>query len=122
VKLIVWMDAWQLQCCGAEFDVGTRVSWTLTGMDQHWAELLGLPVDAAEEHHGGVPDDAPATSGTVTGIRAEHFRYAPANEADQRTLSPVAGSAVFTWVSHAGSWGADPGDLEFAGYLAELRT
>lgn len=116
------MDAWQLQCCGTEFDVGSRVSWTLTSLDPHWTELLGVPVDAAEEHHGGVPEDAPATSGTVTGIRMVRFRYATAAGADQRVLSPAAGSAVFTRVSHAGSWVADSGDGNFVGYLAELRT
>ena len=29
--LLVWVDAWQMQCCGDPFAVGSSVEWTLAG-------------------------------------------------------------------------------------------
>ena len=61
--LTVWVDNWQMQCCGEPFSVGQQVSWTLGDVDQDWLmAMLGadaqVSVDAAEEHHGGLPGDA----------------------------------------------------------------
>jgi hypothetical protein len=76
--------------------------------------------DAAEEHHGGVPEDTVPTSGTVTGIAAVHCRFAAARPGDQRSLYPVPGSGNLTTVKSADGWTADRGDEKFMGYLVEL--
>lgn len=34
--LLVWVDAWQMQCCGDPFAVGSRVAWTLSEPDREW--------------------------------------------------------------------------------------
>ena len=77
--MTVWIDGWQMQCCGKPFRLGSQVAWTLRAADPDWLEaVLGAqqPVDAAEEHHGGVPEDTTPTRGTVTHIAAVHCRYA----------------------------------------------
>lgn len=75
--MTVWVDAWQMQCCGEQFGVGSHVPWTFADADAEWiAQVLGsgIAVDAAEEHHGGVPDGTPETTGTVTAVSAVHCR------------------------------------------------
>jgi hypothetical protein len=79
-------------------------------------------VDAAEEHHGGVPDDTMPTQGTVTRIVAVHCRYAPGPGGDSRTIYPVPGSGVLTDVASADGWTADRGDERFVGYLVQLEV
>jgi hypothetical protein len=110
VMMTIWVYGWQMQCCGEPFSVGARVTWTLHEPDTDLlATVLGpdVKIDAAEEHHGGVPEDAPKTTGTVRRIEAVHFGYAP--KAAERTE-----------VRSADGWTKDRGELKFAGYLVRL--
>lgn len=97
VDTTIWVDDWQMQCCGNAFAVGTAVSWTLRDPNLDWPVAVLGPetasrVDAAEEHHGGVVVDAPSTTGTVRSIKAVHCRYAPQPGGDSPALYPVPGS------------------------------
>lgn len=124
--MTVWVDSWQMQCCGKSFHLGSRVVWTLGDADPDWLEaMLGTDakqtVDAAEEHHGGVPEGTAPTKATVTRIVAVHCRYAPRPGSDSRTSYPVQGSGVLTDVESADGWTADRGDERFVGYLVQLE-
>jgi hypothetical protein len=77
-------------------------------------------VDAAEEHHGGLPDETPITSATVGHITEVHCRYAPRPQGDARTHYPVEGSGVLTVVTSADGRPPAHGDLTFVGYLVQL--
>jgi hypothetical protein len=117
----VWVTAWQLQCCGDPFDVGSAVRWTLVPPDVEWlATVLGAElaedVTGMEEHHDLLPG-ATEFAGRVRSIRAV------VHELEQRsnTLHPVAGSTVLTEIETADGWyGEDGGGLGFAGYLVDL--
>jgi hypothetical protein len=124
--MTVWVDSWQMQCCGEPFRLGSQVAWTLGGADPDWLEeMLGADaqqaVDAAEEHHGGVPEDTVPTPGTVTRIAAVHCRFAPTPGSDSPTSYPVPGSGVTTDVVSADGWTADRDDKLFVGYLVQLE-
>jgi hypothetical protein len=123
--LTVWVDSWQMQCCGEPFSVGQQVWWTLGDVDQDWLmAMLGadaqVSVDAAEDHHGGVPGETLRTTGTVSRMTAGHCRYAPAPGDDSQALYPVPGSGVQSHIESADGWTPDHGDLRFVGYLVEL--
>ncbi|MFG1925415.1 DUF6578 domain-containing protein [Cryptosporangium sp. NPDC048952] len=125
MRISVWVDNWQMQCCGDPFAVGHEVSWTLQDADDEWlANILGddaaRGVTKAEEHHGGVPDDAPATTGRVAAIKAVHHRYAPKPGDDPRARYVVPGSGVVTTIESADGWTPDQGELSFAGYIVDL--
>lgn len=70
----VWVDEWQMACCGDPFHVGGGVEWTL--LTESGAENLPdvLDVDTVDsinyrqDHHGDAPEDAPTTRGTVRRI------------------------------------------------------
>jgi hypothetical protein len=112
--MTVWVDDWQMQCCGEPFSVGSRVTWTLREPNTDWLRtVLGLPVqvDAAEEHHGGVPEDTPTTTGKVLSVAAVHCRY-----------PPVPDFTEYTNLSTTDRRPEDRGDLRFVGYLVRLAT
>ena len=123
--MTVWVDSWQMQCCGEPFQVGSQVAWTLGDADPDWLEaVLGTDahfVDAAEEHHGGVSEDAAPTRGTVTRIAAVHCLYAPRPGSDSPVSYPVPGSGVLTDIESADGWTADREDAQFVGYLVQLK-
>ncbi|MFE0379600.1 DUF6578 domain-containing protein [Streptomyces inhibens] len=123
----VWVDNWQMQCCGEPFGIGAEVSWTLVDADKEWlADVLGgeaaATVDAAEEHHGGTREGTSATAATVTGISAVHCRFAPLPGKPAHTRYPVPDSGTLTALTSADGWTSDRDELQFVGYLVELAT
>jgi hypothetical protein len=125
VGMTVWIDFWQMQCCGKPFALGTQVAWTLRALERDWiGEVLGpdapLTADATEEHHGGVDGDTEPTRGTVRRILAVHCRFAARPDSGSLTAYPVPGSGIWTDLKSADGWTADRGDQRFLGYLARL--
>ena len=125
VIMTLWVDAWQVQCCGEPFRLGSPVAWTVREADPDWLEaVLGAKaasgVDGAEEHHGGLPEHTEPVRGVVTRISAVHCRYAPRPGGDPRALYPVPDSGVLTDVESADGRVADRGQERFAGYLVRL--
>jgi hypothetical protein len=115
VEINVWMDAWQLDCCGVPFQVGSEVHWQLRPpTDVAWLDVVFPPgvaatVGAVEDHHGG----SPLTTATVLSIATVHCRFGP---------KPVAGSGVMAQVAAAQKWTSDKGDKRFAGFLVRARV
>ena len=128
VDLDVWVDDWQMQCCGDSFGVGDDVAWTGREADSEWLQRVFGPdspvsVDAAEEHHGGVDDDCPVTVGTVASIDAVHCRYEVGPGPDGRGgRYPVPGSGRRHTVGSADGWAANLDVLRFVGYLVQLTA
>jgi hypothetical protein len=124
--LTIWMDGWQMQCCGNPFRIGSRVEWTLVAdPDRDFlTSVLGDDIASAvthwEEHHGGLPDDAPATAGVVRAIRAVRCRYGRNPGQPDGALYPMAGSAIITQIESADGWDVDDGEAKFVAYLIEL--
>jgi uncharacterized protein DUF6578 len=124
--MTVWVDSWQMQCCGEPFRVGSQVAWTLRAADPDLLQkMLGADsrqaADATEEHHGGVPEDTVPTRGTVTHIAAVHCRFAPEAGSRSRAACLVPGTGVLTDVWSADGWTKDRGDECFMGYLVQIE-
>jgi hypothetical protein len=121
--MTLWVDDWQMQCCGEAFAIGSKVSWTVRDADHEWlTDVIGpdaaATIDAAEEHHGG--DDMQTVHGTVTSIAAVHCRYSPQRDGDTNVLHPVPRSATLTQLDAADGWMANHDDLRFTGYVVRL--
>jgi hypothetical protein len=120
------MEHWQMQCCGSPFSVGSRVEWTIATLADrdHLARVLGNDIARTvthyEEHHGGLPDDAPSTAGVVRAIRAVRCRYERDASEPPDAGYPVKGSATIKQIHSADGWDADEGEAEFVGYLIDL--
>jgi hypothetical protein len=123
MRLTVWVQNWQHECCGQPFSVGSTVHWTLAEPEREYVESLFRPelsvqIDGAEDRHGVLADDdTPDTVGTVTAIRSVQVRYAPAPD-DERVQTPVPGSAELTEVNRSN--GDEMRSEGWAGYLVEI--
>ncbi|MEV3871433.1 DUF6578 domain-containing protein [Streptomyces sp. NPDC049906] len=123
MAMTVWVDGWQMQCCGRLFAVGDVVSWTLLEADpEDYAELVGSEeggVDFREEHHGG--EGRTPTSVEVLSITEVHCRYGPRPGTVDNANRALPGTRVLVPVRQAERWvEARPG-VEFAGYLVTVR-
>ncbi|MFD4022508.1 DUF6578 domain-containing protein [Streptomyces sp. NPDC058576] len=124
MTLTMWVDEWQMQCCGANFASGGLVSWSLEEADpEDYVDVVGGEraegIDFHEEHHG--QEELAPTSLEVLSITEVHCRYAVPPGATDRVNHPVPGTAVLIPVDRASGWAkAQPG-VDFAGYLVTAR-
>lgn len=111
----VWVDDWQLQCCGEPFEIGSRVTWTVM-VDSLEGVRTSLGnsshVDAREDHHDLAPEDAPMIQGTVRAIYAVTFAFESLPGGGSQW---AAGSARLRSITRAVGT-----DVEPMGYLVDI--
>lgn len=121
--MIVWVYAWEQQCCGTPFAVGRPVEWTVTAPDEELLPLFSpaeqIEIDGTEGHHDDPSSGSTRLSGTVRSIRAVTLTYA-ASPTHPRSSGPVPGSARTTPIYR--SDGSEVTSGGFAGYLVDLDT
>jgi hypothetical protein len=128
----IWMDSWQMQCCGTPFEVGSVVTWDLVPVGSvrrgHLASFLGDEVANEisdwEEHHGGGGDDEPegeATTGTVRAIELVYYEIAPPDAGRRDELVLVPGSTVSVSRSSAQTWEPTEEGLHHRGYIIDVE-
>ncbi|MEG9512747.1 hypothetical protein LZ318_03675 [Saccharopolyspora indica] len=124
----VWVDDWQMQCCGTAFRIGDKVAWTLEPVDRTdmLIELVGqdvgAPVTHVEDHHGRLPADAPTTPGVVTAIHAIFCRSEPRPGGEKNARYLVPGSGRLLWLHEADGWEDESACTaeHFHGYIVDL--
>ncbi|HEY6740556.1 MAG TPA: DUF6578 domain-containing protein [Actinopolymorphaceae bacterium] len=128
MDLTIWVDEWQMECCGDPFSVGSTVSWTVLPVtDPDWlCDVLGperaAAVDAVEDHHAATPDDLREIAGVVQAISTVHCRFAEVAPRDPQGARPVPGSCVVTEVDRTDGRPTRRDDLSFVGYLVALEA
>jgi len=125
MTLTIWVDDWQMQCCGQSFAPGDVVSWTLLEVDpEDYADVVGSEradeIDFREEHHGQGEGRAP-TSVEVVSIAEVHCRYEVPPGATDNVNHPVPGTTVLVPAKEADGWVKARPDVRFAGYLVTAR-
>lgn len=79
-RAVVWVDRWQMACCGTPFSTGDSVDWTVSSkVDRLFLGRVTTPevaemIDYSEEHHD---DDEMVLglTGVVRSIRLASCRY-----------------------------------------------
>ncbi|MFI5629324.1 DUF6578 domain-containing protein [Streptomyces sp. NPDC051664] len=127
MTLTIWVDDWQIQCCGESFTPGDVVSWKLLDVDpEDYADVVGgeraAEIDFREEHHGQ-EEHAPTRLQVLT-IAEVHCRYEVPPGGTGNVQHPVTGTTVFVPVREADGWAEARPDVSFAGYFvtAERAT
>jgi hypothetical protein len=125
MTLTIWVDDWQIQCCGQNFAPGDVVSWALLEADpEDYADVVGSEradeIDFREEHHGQEEGHAP-TSVEVVSIAEVHCRYEVPPGATDKVNHPVPGTTVLVPVKEADGWAKVRPGVSFAGYLVMAR-
>lgn len=124
--LTIWVDDWQVECCGDPFAIGSTVSWTVLPItDPDWlSDVLGperaATVDAAEDHHTDAPDHLREITGVVQAISTVHCEFAMRRPRDPQGLRPVPGTCVLNDVERVDGTPPRRAGLSFVGYLVGL--
>ncbi|RRQ87288.1 DUF6578 domain-containing protein [Streptomyces griseofuscus] len=121
MTLTIWVDDWQIQCCGENFKSGDTVSWHLLEVDpEDYADLVGsdraAAIDFYEEHHGR-EDQRALTRLQVLTITEVHCRYEVPSDSTSNVRHVVPGTSELVPVREADGWAVARPNVEFAGYL-----
>lgn len=119
----VWIDSWQMQCCGDPFRVGQSVEFSTTPVIDR--EFLGVVLGdqraAAltdyEDHHDLDQGPMSPLTGTVKHIEAISCRY----ERQDRAMYPVPGTAKVVRRDEATGWEPEGDHIHFVGYIVTLQ-
>ncbi|MEU8579082.1 DUF6578 domain-containing protein [Streptomyces asoensis] len=125
MTLTIWVDDWQVQCCGQSFASGDVVSGTLLEVDpEEYADVVGSElaneINFRAEHHGQGEGHAP-TSVEVVSIAEVHCRYEVPPGSTDNVNYPVPGTTVLVPVKEADGWAKARPDVSLAGYLVTAR-
>ncbi|WP_189219079.1 MULTISPECIES: DUF6578 domain-containing protein [Streptomyces] len=126
MTLTIWVDDWQMQCCGQKFTPGGVVSWRLLEADpEDYADIVGseraTEIDFREEHHGPGLERLTPTWLEVLTITEVHCRYEVPPASTAHVEYPVPGTTVLVPVREADKWAEARPGLRFAGYLVTAR-
>ncbi|MHC6204169.1 DUF6578 domain-containing protein [Breznakiellaceae bacterium SP9] len=120
----VWIEDWQMQCCGKPFAIGDTVEWLAlkwTGTD---SEIVNVgKTDYLYDHHSSDFKGLFKIQGVVAHIEAIFYHY----EEKQMVLAGRSGnfmipvSGKVRSVESANGWEKDADGMDFAAYHVALR-
>jgi hypothetical protein len=128
--MLVWVEDWEMQCCGDPFAVGSVVEWGLVPHTRDDGDYLAVPLGKAmadaithcETHHES-PDDHPQpviTRARVVSIGAAYWQRTLQGKGLHRALYPAVGTGVVRERQNASGWEPEQEGLHFEGYIVEL--
>jgi hypothetical protein len=127
--MTVYVENWQMDCCGEPFSAGSHVSWTLIQGHSTWIQTIlgsdvGITVDAKEDHHGKAscrnPSDAEHREGHLRGLLP--VRTICRESGSVRTSSRVRRTQPGGTGAHRFGHHHYGGQGKFLGYIAQIIT
>jgi hypothetical protein len=118
----VWLEAWQVQCCGTSFGIGSRVAWQVGSRrgDAFVRRVLGddlaSSIDYVEDHHGQI-DEPIELRGDVMTITAAFCRFGPSAEGN---MVPLTGTTRTEARSAVDREDEAPGGMLLVGYVVDV--
>ena len=114
--ITVWIDAWQMQCCGRAFNVGSQVEWDV--IPWTFEVLTDTPIEFINYYYDNhSSSDILKLKGIVTEIYCVYQLYEL--DAMDNVLKPVSGKLIECNYEAAG-WHADMGEYKFAAYFVRV--
>ncbi len=128
-RAVVWVDGWQMACCGTPFSIGDSIDWTVSSdVDRSFLGRVTSPevagrIDYSEEHHDDDDDDDDdemvlGLTGVVRSIRLASCRY---ELEDGGGSGPAAGSGQLRDVVSTTERPPKTGDEDHPGWIVEVE-
>ena len=119
METAIWIEDWQMQCCGTSFQIGDTVKWTILKWEFEKPIVDVGEIDFLYENHAESNDNLFEIEGVVTQILAIHYVY----ELNTKTRAHIPISGITVPVNEADGWNEDINDeMEFAAYCVKLEN
>ena len=117
-EITVWVDDWQMQCCGTPFAIGDRVDWIVVPWGFERPPVAGLPpLDYYYEAHGGQDSPELRIKGVVTKLKNVYQVFE--RDTAKNIFKPVSGK-LGECSGAATGWHPNLGEEKFSAYLVWL--
>ena len=118
-QITVWIDSWQIQCCGEPFKTGDKIKWTALKWKFEKPVVEVGKIDFYYENHAESNDNLFEIEGIVEEILAIHCVY----KLDDEKKVQVAVSGITVPVNNENGWDKDINDkMQFTAYCAKLKN
>ena len=109
----VWVDAWQMQCCGDAFIIGSKIEWDIVPYTFELPPVTEISsIDYYYDAHSAA--DTQTITGTVTEIYSVYQKYEL--EPTGKVQIPVAGKLI-KCDREADGWHTNIEEYRFAAYF-----
>jgi hypothetical protein len=126
-KCVVLIESWQIQCCGASFEIGDKIEWIVRKYRKN-SEMTGSMIEYYYENHDSEWEKLFKAIGTVDKINAMFCRYEkrPNERGNKKGFVnyPIYEKSIDVNVAYGSTddgWHEDIDGLEFGEYEVTLR-
>jgi hypothetical protein len=113
----IWVDGWEMQCCGVPFKTGKCVKWTISKCKNDFLQIGGI--DFYYDAHSSGKEQY-EISGIVSNIQIVYALYELSYYNGQKCYIP-ASYKLANYDGEAGGWEKDFDDTyKFCAYLVQL--
>jgi hypothetical protein len=117
--ITVWIDSWQMQCCGTPFKIDDKIKWTALKWEFEKPVVDVGNIDFYYENHAESNDNLFDIEGIVSEIFAIHFVY----KLNTETRVQIAISGKTVPVNEADGWDKDMSEeMQFSAYYVKLKN
>lgn len=115
-KAAIWVENWELECCGNAFKTGDAVSWIVSECKTVYPDIVPCKVDYYYNNHARADEITYKLDGTVSEIEAIYALY----QQVERTLIPIAYKLVPFEDEAYGQRLDSINEYKFCGYLVHI--
>ena len=119
---VVYIEDWQMQCCGIPFRIGDNINWTVIEYGDDFRDQHYKPDFYYENHGSAQSKQIYKLTANVVSIKACYYtlEYRPIEgKVDCQMGHLIYGKSVN--VTEADGWDDDIDGLRFGSYIAELK-
>ncbi|TLG75429.1 DUF6578 domain-containing protein [Culicoidibacter larvae] len=117
-EVIVWVDGWQMQCCGTAFNIGSIIEWKVSQVSYDLSPIEDLGViDYYYDDHA-YNNTVSVLSGEVVEICKVYHAY-KLDEVNN-VYRPVSGK-LEKFNQEADGWEVDYDSWKFVAYLVKVK-
>jgi len=117
---MVYIESWQMQCCGKPFKIGDRIEWTACKWEDDWVDPIGK-IDYIYENHNVSGKALYTLIATVSEIKAQYYttELRPSPRLNNAELPHMVYVKAID-VTEADGWDEDAEGLDFGSYMVSL--
>ena len=118
-KCVVYIEDWQMQCCGTPFIIGDCVEWTVIDYGDDFRDQFVKPDYYYENHGSAQSKELFRLTGTVASIKACYYTLEH-KSGEGKIASLVYVNSIE--VTEADGWNKDIDGKQFGSYIVELDS
>jgi hypothetical protein len=119
---VVYIEDWQMQCCGTPFRIGDNINWTVIEYGDGFRDQQYKPDFYYENHGSAQSEQIYKLTATVVSIKACYYtlEYRPIEGKEDCQMGHLI-YANSVDVTEADGWDDDIDGLRFGSYIVELK-